>query len=64
MTTTGSRWNQVAGRAAIVNGAVFVVVPFVLFTYANYTSDLVRPRPRTLLTSAASAVQILVGNIS
>lgn len=43
----------------MVNAALFVLVPFAFLTYADYTSDVVRPVARTLLSSAAYALRTL-----
>ena len=60
MPAAGSRWHQTAGRAAIVNAALIVLVPFAFLTYADYISDAVRPVPRTLPMAAGYAVRTLI----
>ena len=46
-------------RAAIVNAVLFTLVPVAVLTVSDYTADVFRPAPRTVLASAAYALRTL-----
>ena len=61
MEDTVNRWRAHSWRAAIVNGALFVLVPVAWLTYSDYTdADVFRPVARTLPASVAYAVRNLL----
>ena len=54
-----SRWRDSAVQAAAVNAAVVVLVPLGALTYADYTSDAVRPFEPAIWRSALNALPAL-----
>lgn len=46
-------------RAAIVNAVLFTLVPVAVLTISDYTADVFRPAPRTVLASTAYALRTL-----
>ena len=46
-------------KAAVLNGQLFLLLPFSWAVYLNYTSTAVRPVPATVLSSAVGALPVL-----
>jgi hypothetical protein len=53
-------WRDPAVQAAVVNGALILLVPAILATYGDYTSDAVRPFPPSVLSSALRVLPVIL----
>jgi hypothetical protein len=55
------KWREPQFLAAVLNGALVLIVPTMWTAYLVYRSDVVRPSPPTLLSSAVSAAPLTMG---
>ena len=53
-------WRQPEFTAAVLNGGLVLLLPAIWAGYLDYTWTAVRPSPPTLLSSAVSALPVLV----
>lgn len=58
---TTPRWHQPECQVAALNGALILLAPAVGAAYGDYTWTAVRPSPPTVLSSAVSALPVLLG---
>jgi hypothetical protein len=57
------RWRESAVQAAFANGAVMLIAPLALVTYADYTSTAVRPYSQTIVRAVLHALPVLLVTI-
>jgi len=57
------RWHEPAIQAALVNGALIVLVPAAFVVYSDYTSEAVRPYDPTMARSLLMAAPALMGAV-